>query len=45
VLSATIGFLGIHDGLGVPWATDSITLELVGFVVLGGCSLALVIRR
>jgi hypothetical protein len=45
VLSATIGFLGIHDGLGVPWATDSIILELVGFVVLGGCSLALVIRR
>lgn len=45
VLSATVGFLGIHDGLGVPWATNSIIVELVGFVVLGACSLAMVRRH
>jgi hypothetical protein len=45
VLSATVGFLGIHDGLGVPWATDSIIVELVGFVVLGACGLAMVNRN
>ncbi|MGH9080047.1 MAG: hypothetical protein ACRDYE_08270, partial [Acidimicrobiales bacterium] len=45
LLSATVGFLGIHDGLGVPWAAASIIVELVGFVVLVGCGLAMVIRR
>lgn len=35
ILSATVGFLGIHDGLGVPWATPSLVVELAGFVVLG----------
>jgi hypothetical protein len=45
VLSATVGFLGIHDGLGVPWATESIIVELIGFVLLAGCGFALVIRR
>jgi hypothetical protein len=34
ILSATTGFVGIHDGLDVPWATTSLTIELVGFVVL-----------
>jgi hypothetical protein len=36
LLSATVGFLGIHDGLGVPWAATSLTVELVGMVLLGG---------
>jgi hypothetical protein len=34
ILSATVGFLGIHDGLGVPWATPSLAVELAGFIVL-----------
>ncbi len=45
VLSATVGFLGLHDGLGVPWATNSIIVELIGFVILTFCGLALVARR
>jgi hypothetical protein len=36
LLSATVGFLGIHDGLGVPWAAPSLTVELAGMVLLGG---------
>ena len=40
-LSATVGFVGIHDGFGVPWATTSITVELVGFVVLAASAVAL----
>jgi hypothetical protein len=36
ILSATVGFVGIHDGLGVPWATPSLIVELVGLVVLAG---------
>ncbi len=35
ILSATAGFLGIHDGLGVPWATPALVVELVGLVLLG----------
>jgi hypothetical protein len=35
LLSATVGFLGIHDGLGVPWAATSLTVELAGMVLLG----------
>jgi hypothetical protein len=34
LLSATIGFLGIHDGLGVPWAATSLTIELIGAILL-----------
>jgi hypothetical protein len=34
VLSATVGFLGIHDGLGVPWAATSLTIELIGAILL-----------
>jgi hypothetical protein len=45
LLSATVGFLGIHDGLDVPWASTSIVLELIGFVVLATCGCALVARR
>jgi hypothetical protein len=33
ILSATVGFVGIHDGLDVPWATTSLIVELVGFVL------------
>src|SRR5438067_989773 len=36
ILSATVGFVGIHDGLGVPWATPSLIVELVGLVFLAG---------
>jgi hypothetical protein len=45
VLSATVGFLGIHDGLGVPWATPSLAVELVGFVALGSAGLLQLLRR
>lgn len=41
LLSATVGFIGIHDGLGVPWAAWSLTIELVGFVLLAGVGAAL----
>ncbi|MCU1617639.1 MAG: hypothetical protein JWO98_5179, partial [Frankiales bacterium] len=30
LLSATVGFLGLHDGLGVPWAGWSLGTELAG---------------
>lgn len=36
ILSATVGFIGIHDGLGVPWATTSLVVELVGLVIVAG---------
>jgi hypothetical protein len=44
VLSATVGFLGLHDGLGVPWAGWSLGTELAGFVGLSGCA-GLMLRR
>jgi hypothetical protein len=44
LLSATVGFLGLHDGLNVPWAGWSLISELVGFVVLLAVT-ALVLRR
>lgn len=34
ILSATVGFVGIHDGLGVPWASPSLAVELAGFLIL-----------
>ena len=34
LLSASVGFLGLHDGLDVPWAAWSLTTELVGLVSL-----------
>lgn len=45
ILSATVGFVGIHDGLGVPWATTSLVIELAGFVVLGAAGAVLLYRR
>jgi hypothetical protein len=30
LLTATVGFLGLHDGLGVPWAGSSLGIELAG---------------
>jgi hypothetical protein len=44
LLSATVGFLGLHDGLGVPWAGWSLGTELAGFLVLTGCA-GLMLRR
>jgi len=40
-LSATVGFVGIHDGFTAPWATASIIVELTGFVALTASALAL----
>jgi len=45
ILSATVGFVGIHDGLGVPWASTALAVELSGFVVLGAVGLGSVVRR
>jgi hypothetical protein len=44
LLSATVGFVGIHDGLNVPWATPSLGIELAGFVILGLSALVLLYR-
>jgi hypothetical protein len=44
LLSATVGFLGLHDGLNVPWAGWSLVSELAGFVALLAAA-ALVLRR
>jgi hypothetical protein len=44
LLSATVGFLGLHDGLSVPWAGWSLASELAGFVVLLAVA-ALLLRR
>jgi hypothetical protein len=38
ILSATVGFVGIHDGLDVPWATPSLVVELVGFVLFASAT-------
>jgi hypothetical protein len=45
LLSATVGFLGLHDGLGVPWAMTSLVVELVGFVLLASAGLVQFLRR
>jgi hypothetical protein len=45
LLSATVGFVGIHDGLGVPWATTSLVVELIGFVLFTGAGLFQLLRR
>jgi hypothetical protein len=45
LLSATVGFLGLHDGLNVPWATPSLIVEIAGFALLVASGLALVARR
>jgi len=40
LLSATVGFVGIHDDLSTPWATPSIGVELAGFVLF--CAAAVI---
>lgn len=45
ILSATVGFVGIHDGLNVPWATPSLAVEIAGFVLLAGAGLGLLYRN
>jgi hypothetical protein len=44
VLSATVGFLGLHDGLSVPWAGWSLASELAGLVALATVA-AVILRR
>jgi hypothetical protein len=44
LLTATVGFLGLHDGLGVPWAGWSLGIELAGFVVLTVCAVSMLRR-
>jgi hypothetical protein len=45
LLSATVGFVGIHDGLGVPWAAWSLAIELTGFALLAPAGLLQLLRR
>lgn len=45
ILSATVGFLGLHDGLGVPWAMWALVTELAGFVALSMCAGVTMWRR
>jgi hypothetical protein len=45
LLSATVGFLGLHDGLGVPWAGWSLGTELAGFILLTGCAGLMLVRH
>jgi hypothetical protein len=45
LLSATVGFLGLHDGLSVPWAGWSLASELVGFFVLLSVAVFVLLRR
>jgi hypothetical protein len=44
VLSATVGFLGVHDDFSTPYAGLAFTTEVVGFVVLVGAGLAMLRR-
>jgi hypothetical protein len=44
LLSATVGFLGLYDGLSVPWAGWSLASELAGLVALATVA-AFVLRR
>jgi len=45
LLSATVGFLGLHDGLDVPWAGWSLASESAGAVVLAICAGIMLRRR
>jgi hypothetical protein len=44
VLSATVGFLGVHDDFATPYAGLAFATEVVGFVVLVGASAAMLRR-
>ncbi len=45
VLSATVGFLGIHDSLAAPWAGWSIGVEIAGFALFSAAGALLLFRR
>jgi hypothetical protein len=45
LLSASVGFLGLHDGLGVPWAGWSLATELIGLLALSCAGIALLRAR
>lgn len=45
LLSATVGFLGLHDGLDVPWANWSLASESAGAFVLAICAGVMLRRR
>lgn len=45
ILSATVGFLGLHDGLDVPWANWSLASESSGAFVLLICAAVMMWRR
>ena len=45
LLSATVGFLGLHDGLNVPWAGWSLITESAGAVVLSACAAVMLRSR
>ena len=45
LLSATVGFLGLHDGLGVPWANWALASESAGAFVLAICAGVMILRR
>jgi len=45
LLSATRGFLGLHDGLDVPWANWSLASESAGAFVLLLCAGVMLRRR
>ena len=44
IMSATVGFLGIHDGFGVPWAGWSLGTELAGTAVMAAAAVIFVSR-
>lgn len=45
ILSATVGFVGIHDGLDVPWAAASLGVELAGLILFLISGVILLARR
>lgn len=45
LLSDTVGFLGIHDSLAVPWAGWSIGVEIAGFALFSAAGALLLVRR
>jgi hypothetical protein len=45
LLSASVGFLGLHDGLDVPWAAWSLTVELLGLLSLTAVGAAILLAN